>query len=149
MQARGIDAHALCCFVIDERMFALDVRLVLEVVSVESLLPVPRTASFVLGLFSLRGTPVPVVDLPAVLGFGSSRSQTSQTIVILKSGELLAGFPVQRVHEIVETSRGSAFASHAHKHPAIDCFFRSLDASVPVITVLDADNLLARLERAR
>ena len=99
------DASALCCFMLDGRAFALDVDLVTEVVNVDSILPVPRSQSWVLGLFNLRGSPVPVVDLGQILGFGSANTQRSPVALVVKNDELVAAFAVDRMAEVMQRDR--------------------------------------------
>jgi purine-binding chemotaxis protein CheW len=139
--------HGLCSFVLDDRVFALDVDLVLEAITIESILPLPRSPHFVLGLFSLRGTPVPVVDLSRALEFGTMKTKPSPVVLVLKSGDLLAAFPVDRMGDVFLPDRGTILPANKDEHPAVSCFFSVTEAGSPrVITVLDSHYLLERLQ---
>jgi purine-binding chemotaxis protein CheW len=139
----------LCCFLLEKRPFALDVDLVTEVVAVDEILPVPGSPSFVLGLFSLRGSPVAVVDLGDILGFGAPAPKKTSTVLVVKRDELTAAFLIDRMVDVFRSDRGTITAVAAHEHPAVSCFFTAGEGASPgVITVLDADYLIRRL-RAR
>src|SRR4051812_18406109 len=62
----------VCAFWIGRRCFALDIRIVAEVVTIDSIIPVPLSRPELLGLFNLRGTPAALVDLERVLELPAS-----------------------------------------------------------------------------
>jgi purine-binding chemotaxis protein CheW len=151
MRREKTAAHGLCTFSFEGRWFALDVDLVIEVVSPEMILSVPRSPPFVLGLFSLRGSPTAVVDLGVVLGFGptaSAQKAKNTVVVVIEKDDLVAAFPVDHVGEVVHPGRGVITPADADEHPAVSCFFSTKEAPVRVFTVLDAQHLLERM-RAR
>jgi chemosensory pili system protein ChpC len=56
--------------------------LVAEVVNVDALLPVPRSAEWVLGLLNWRARPVPVISFDALLGHGVHGANPRSKMVI-------------------------------------------------------------------
>ena len=79
-------------FWIDKTEFALPVTVIQEVVNEpECYSPVPLSPPHVIGLFSLRKTIVPVVDLRVLLGFPEASASTNRKVAILENGDLCIG----------------------------------------------------------
>ena len=57
---------------IGDDLYAIETAQVREVVAAPTLTPLPTAPSQVLGIFNLRGDIVPVFDLAAILGVGST-----------------------------------------------------------------------------
>jgi|GEM_PF-4023579 len=95
---RKADA-GVCLFTLGGKRFALDTALVGEVVTVSRMLRVPLSPAAVLGLFSLRGTPVAVVDLLAVFAMGGGRPSGDETqVLVLRTSEgVVAGVRIDRL----------------------------------------------------
>src|SRR5262245_22162767 len=66
--SRDVGSAFLCTFRVAEERFALSTALVRELVEVTNVTRVPQTSQALLGLFNLRGEPLPLVDMAAVLG---------------------------------------------------------------------------------
>jgi chemotaxis signal transduction protein len=93
-----------CVFWLGAERYALDAVEVLEAISLTQLVPVPLSPSWLLGLTSLRGTPLPIVDLPAVLGLpsesGSRRLGKGETALVLRVDGILFGCRVERLEAV-------------------------------------------------
>ena len=103
MGRRG-DGHEVVqyvSFVVDERLFGVDIRLVKEINPNVAINPVPRTRPQIRGLVNIRGQVVLVIDIAVVLGRGPRRITPDSHIVILKTAsELLrigAPWPAETV----------------------------------------------------
>lgn len=141
---------SLCAFWIGEKAYALQTRIVGEVLNVAAFIPVPGTPPPVLGLFNLRGTPVSLVDLGAVLGLPSipGVSSRSRTVLVLRYGEaIFTGVLVDRVDLVVQAGLGLFTARDASDGDAVVQGFLEIEARQGlVITVLDPAVLFQRLE---
>jgi purine-binding chemotaxis protein CheW len=143
--------RGLCAFTMGERLFAIDVALVSEVVKVESAIPVPRSPSFVLGLFGLRGAPIALLDLEEILGIGEPQGQKAvNTALVVKHDDLVVAFAIDRLEAVVTPDRGVESPADASDHPAVSHFVTLDDApNARVLTILDAEFLLHRLDAVR
>jgi purine-binding chemotaxis protein CheW len=140
----------LCTFVVDRRLLALDVAIVAEVVNVDATIPVPKSPSFVRGMFNLRGMPIVLVDLNEILQLGSGRTGASPTALVVKRDDLTVAFSVDRMAAVLPRDRGTITEVQADEHPAVSCFFAPDDESVKgVVTVLDPEHLVGRLQTLR
>jgi purine-binding chemotaxis protein CheW len=133
--------------------YALDTVDVLEAVSIPELVPVPLSPPWLLGLTSLRGAPLPVVDLPTVLGLpsvpgASDGSENPQALVLRIDGILLGG-RVDRIEAVygLGEARLETVAS-ASEHKAVKGLLEVGKAAVPA-TLLDHAELARRVGALR
>ncbi|MCI0395703.1 MAG: chemotaxis protein CheW [Chloroflexi bacterium] len=83
-QGQTLDLLAL---VLGGERYAVEVRHVREIYSLEQITPVPRTPSFVVGVFSARGRLLSVIDLRAFLGLPKLGLSGSRKIVAVTAGD--------------------------------------------------------------
>ncbi len=77
-------------FVVDRRLYGLDIRVVKEINPNVAISPVPHTRPQIRGLVNIRGQVVLVIDIAVVLGRGPRPITGDSHIVILKTaGELV------------------------------------------------------------
>lgn len=78
---------------------------ILKVTTIERVLPVarvPRTPPFVKGVINLRGDIIPVLSLRQRLGFPDIEETDDTRIIIVNTGEVVAGFVVDAVTEVLQ-----------------------------------------------
>lgn len=91
----------LLVFGLDGSAYAVDVELVREIVRMKKLTRVPRAPGWLLGVVSLRGEVVEVVDLRIRLGLGASTPGRSNRIIVLHGeGDRVTGLLVDSVSEV-------------------------------------------------
>jgi purine-binding chemotaxis protein CheW len=128
-------------FYLTESEFALSVSYVQEVVNAPaSYTPVPLAPNYLRGLFNLRGTVIPVVDLRELLHLGTKPSSEAQKIAIIelegscvgllfdKTGEVFKGQDEERT--LFEDSHSSVISGVIKK-----------DAGKRLIQILDVSKL--------
>ncbi len=91
----------LCTFQVGGQKYALSTTLVRELVEVTAITPVPRTAPAVLGLFNLRGEPMPLVDLSLVLGSTAATVEAKSSAIILRSAHMSVGARIDALGTVV------------------------------------------------
>ena len=79
--------------------FCIDIRSVREIRGFTASTPLPQAPDFVLGVINLRGAVMPVLDLRARLGLGTTEASGRHVIVVVHHGETLAGLLVDAVQE--------------------------------------------------
>ncbi len=122
-----------------------------EVVVVERIAPVPMAPGSVRGLFNLRGTPVALMDLAMVLGLGdeAKRDARAVTALVVRDGDLLVGFVIDRMEAVVSETQGAFTEAGTDDHAAVRGFLELGGAAGRVVTVLEPAVLLERLEAVR
>jgi len=71
-------------FVLDEEVYALDIRQVREVLDLTTITKVPRMPDFMRGVINLRGGVVPVVDLRLKFGLPATEKTVDTCIIIIE-----------------------------------------------------------------
>src|SRR5205085_132660 len=101
-------------FLLDTDLYGLDLAGVREVARPTPLTYVPGAPRAILGVISLRGQMLPIVDLRLILGMesagvvtaplgeGVSSGRSRARIVVVAQGEIVAGLLVDAVTEVYE-----------------------------------------------
>lgn len=77
----------LLTFSLGGHPYAIESRRIVEVLPLVSARPLPRTPDYVLGLFTYRGSLVPLVDLGVLLGAGPAAAMLSTRVIVVSLGE--------------------------------------------------------------
>jgi purine-binding chemotaxis protein CheW len=134
----------LLTFVIAGEQYAVDIERIVEIVTPRPVTRVPNADPSIVGIVSLRGTIVTLVDVRRKLGHPPAGAQDEETriVVVDLTGEII-GFIVDRVLRVVKTSP-EAIEAHPVVHAAeldesVRGVFRAGDA---LTIVLELDKLL-------
>jgi purine-binding chemotaxis protein CheW len=85
-------------FVVGEEEFAIPILTIQEIIKPIEYTRAPRTPSHVLGVFNLRGSVIPLIDLRMKFGVPANKSDDMRYIV-LKDGDEIAGFVIDRLNQ--------------------------------------------------
>lgn len=102
----GENRLELLLFSLNSRqIFAINVFKVKEVIKVPQLTKLPGSHHNITGVASLRGVPVPVIDLRSAIGFPPSRLDSQeQNLIITEYNRTIQGFLVGQVRNIINTA---------------------------------------------
>lgn len=93
-------------FTLNGEVFAIDILQIREIIEYGTLTEVPMMPDTIRGVINLRGQVVPVIDLSARFGRGTSRVARRTCIVIvelpLDDGRQVLGVMVDAVNEVLE-----------------------------------------------
>jgi purine-binding chemotaxis protein CheW len=94
-------------FEVGERLLAIDVGHLREVVRWQPVTPLPNAPELIEGVIDLRGAVVPIVDLGRALGGASIAPAPGTRIVVTEVDGLVMGLVVDGAHEVlpVEVAR--------------------------------------------
>jgi len=96
---------------IGEHRYALEARLVAEVLPLVAITPIPQAPAGVAGVFDYRGVPVPVIDLSQLTLGRPARNRSNTRIVLVHypngpGRPFLLGLIAERVTETVRRDLG-------------------------------------------
>lgn len=94
----------LIAFRVQELEYCIDIRQVREIRGFAAATPLPHAPEFVVGVINLRGTVLPIVDLSARLGFGSTTPTARSAVVVVEIGGELVGLLVDGVSDIISVN---------------------------------------------
>jgi purine-binding chemotaxis protein CheW len=143
--AVGLDS--VVCFVIDGKSYALDVAVVRQVVSVDKVLPVPRTAPAIIGVFALHGATVALVDTRTVFGLPAATT-TTDALVVARGHRTICALTIDRVLGVARFTEASFTPAVRGREPPQIAGFMSDDRGA-LVTVLDTSTMLHALEALR
>jgi chemotaxis signal transduction protein len=142
-----------CVFWLGGQRYALDTLCVLEAITLTQVASVPLSPPWLFGLTSLRGTPVPVVDLPAVLALPTRAAHRAgaagqPALVLRVDGVSLAG-TVDRIEAVYAFDAARlAPATSAAEHSAVRGLLE-VGASGAPATLLDHAELGRKVNEMR
>jgi len=106
MDANEISQEQFLTFYLAGEEYAVPVLRVKEILEYQVVTRVPNTPPWVRGVFNLRGSVVPVIDLAVKLGLGEAPVTKTSCIVILevdlKGEPLVIGVVVSSVSQVVD-----------------------------------------------
>jgi len=99
--------RSFVAFRIDTEEFAVDIGSIQEINRAVEVTRIPNSPPHVQGVMNLRGKIIPVVDLRRLLGFHTRTADKQSRIIVIEIDEVLAGFLVDSVSEVVQLPEGS------------------------------------------
>ena len=91
-------------FVVGDEEFAIPILTIQEIIKPIEYTRVPRTPNHVLGVFNLRGSVIPLIDLRMKFGVAATKTDDMRYIV-LKDGEETAGFVIDRLNQAIRINK--------------------------------------------
>jgi purine-binding chemotaxis protein CheW len=95
-------AERFVSFLLGGEGYCVPLDSVLEILRQESVVPAPVSAADIVGVISLRGDVIPVVDLRGRLGLTSQRRAAKRRVLVVQSSKRSYGLLVDEVKEIVD-----------------------------------------------
>jgi len=105
---------------------------------------VPQTPKYILGVFNLRGSVIPLIDLRVKFGLKPKKHNEETRFFVLKQGDDVAGFVIDRLTmalRIKKSDIGPAPDSVAGDDSMIDGVGKQNDK---ILTILKVKKLLER-----
>ena len=139
------DQLELLTFSIAGEQYAVEIERIVEIVTPRSVTRIPNADPSIVGILSLRGTIVTLVDVRRKLRHPPAGGETPDTrIVVIDFHNETVGFAVDRVHRVVKLAR-----SAVEPHPVVHA--NELEESIrgvfrvggALTILLDLDKLLA------
>ena len=93
----GEAAREFLTFTLGAEEYGVDILKVQEIRGYDTVTRIPDTPAFIKGVINLRGQVMPVIDLSARLGKGVAEDGPRQVIIVIESGDDVAGLLVDAV----------------------------------------------------
>ncbi|PKM80060.1 MAG: chemotaxis protein CheW [Firmicutes bacterium HGW-Firmicutes-14] len=95
------DDKQFVVFQLGGETYGIEISRVREIIVMQELTTLPRTAEYVKGIINLRGTVIPVYDLAGKFGLDSSAATKSTRIMVVEVKGYTVGMIVDMVSEVV------------------------------------------------
>lgn len=138
-----------CSFRVGNKLYAVDITHIIEIVRWRAATPIPRAPEFIEGYMDLRGAVIPVLDLKKRLEQEPTEADSRTRIIVLRMDRRVLGFIVEEVLEITPVAEGGlrpapGVDSSAGPHEFIKAVY---NAPMGLVLVLDIASVLSTAER--
>jgi purine-binding chemotaxis protein CheW len=96
------EPRQLCTFLVDNRLFGVDVTLVQEVIRFQEMTRVPLAPPVIRGLINLRGQIVTALDMRARLGLPARNDDARPMNLVVRTDEGAVSLLVDEIGDVVE-----------------------------------------------
>ena len=128
-------------FTVGEETYAFETALVSEVYPVDDVAIIPGTPDFVLGIVSVRGSIVSVLDLQALFGAPVAGRRMPDKVIVLRSGAMELSVAADAIREVKKLPREAVRQSLATLAGVREEYV--IGVTPERVVVLDAAKLLA------
>jgi purine-binding chemotaxis protein CheW len=138
------DVVQLVGFIIGDEEYAVPILSIQEIIKPIEWTRVPQTPAYVLGVFNLRGSVIPLIDLRLKFGLKAKKHNEETRFFVLKQGDDVAGFVIDRLTMALRIKRsniGPAPETMAGDESLIDGVGKQEDR---ILTILKVNKLLER-----
>ena len=104
MVASSSKAELLAFSLVGEE-YAIDILEIQEIIKLPEITSLPRIKDFVLGIVSLRGTIVPIVDLRKLMGLGDTEYSRATRVLVIRSDDEPIGIVVDSVTSVLRIEK--------------------------------------------
>ncbi len=91
-------------FFVGDRLFAVNIFDVKEVVRIEKIIPIPDAPAYVEGVVNLRGIVLPVISLRKRLGLGETDITRAKLVVVIVE-DILVGMLVDQIDRVIQVAK--------------------------------------------
>jgi purine-binding chemotaxis protein CheW len=149
-QRLGREMAELLVFWVGDEEYAIDILEIQELIKLPAVTQVPRTSEAILGITSLRGTVVPVLELSRILKLGTRPVSRTTRVLVLRGGGDPVGLVVDRVTSVVRIERESIEAVPRTMQTETGDLLAGVGrVDERLLIILDLAAILALLENAK
>lgn len=138
------DVVQLVGFIIGDEEYAIPILTIQEIIKPFAWTRVPQVPPYVKGVFNMRGSVIPLIDLRLKFGLAEEKHSDETRFIVMKVGDEVAGFVIDRLTmalRIKKENIGPAPDTINSDDSLIDGVGKEEDR---IITILKADKLLER-----
>lgn len=131
-------------FIIGEEEYAVPILSIQEIIKPFTWTRVPQTPAYVKGVFNMRGSVIPLIDLRLKFGLQEQKHDENTRFIVMKNGDDVAGFIIDRLTMAIRIKKeniGPAPDTINGDDSMIDGVGKQDDR---IITILKVNKLLER-----
>ncbi|HLD23216.1 MAG TPA: chemotaxis protein CheW [Sulfuricurvum sp.] len=131
-------------FIVGDEEFSVPILSIQEIIKPISWTRVPQTPTYILGVFNLRGSVIPLIDLRSRFGLETMKHTEETRFIVMKNNDDVAGFVIDRLTEAIRLPKkdvGPAPDTINEEESMIDGVGKQADR---IITILKVGKLLER-----
>lgn len=138
------DIVQLVGFIVGDEEYSVPILTIQEIIKPIEWTRVPQTPAYVLGVFNLRGSVIPLIDLRLRFGLKSINHTDDTRFIVIRHEDEVAGFVIDRLTEAIRLKKsaiGPAPETALEGESMIDGVGKQEDR---ILTILKVNKLLER-----
>ena len=138
------DIVQLVGFIVGDEEFSVPILSIQEIIKPIEWTRVPQVPGYVLGVFNLRGSVIPLIDLRQKFGLPTQKHTDETRFIVMKHGDQVAGFVIDRLTQAIRLKKaqiGPAPETTLQDESLIEGVGKQEDR---ILTILKVDKLLKR-----
>ena len=131
-------------FIVGDEEFSVPILSIQEIIKPIEWTRVPQVPDYVLGVFNLRGSVIPLIDLRLKFGLPSQKHTDETRFIVMKHDDQVAGFVIDRLTQAIrlkKTQIGPAPETTLQDESLIEGVGKQEDR---ILTILKVNKLLKR-----
>jgi len=100
-----IDIVQLVCFMVGDEEFGVPILSIQEIIKPIESTRVPSTPSYVLGVFNLRGSVIPLIDLSQKFKRTKKKMDENTRFIVIKNKNQVSGFVIDKLTEAIRINK--------------------------------------------
>lgn len=131
-------------FIVGDEEFSVPILSIQEIIKPIEWTRVPQVPSYVLGVFNLRGSVIPLIDLRQKFGLPPEKHTEETRFIVMMHDEQVAGFVIDRLTQAIRLKKNqisSAPETALQDESLIEGVGKQDDR---ILTILKVDKLLMR-----
>ena len=138
------DIMQLVGFIVGEEEYAIPILSIQEIIKPIEYTRVPTTPEFVLGVFNLRGSVIPLIDLRRKFSLRPKSVDDDTRYIVLKHGDNIAGFVIDKLTEAIRIKKSKIEETPETMNKQDGYIYGIGKTDKGIITILDDEALLRR-----
>lgn len=132
-------------FMVGDEEFAVPILSIKEIIKPIEFTRVPGAPSYVMGVFNLRGTVIPLINLRMKFGLVPERQNENTRYIVMHENDQIAGFVVDRLTESIRLKESSIDPAPETIQEGENIIYGVGKKDDRIITILKTEGLLKRV----
>lgn len=131
-------------FIVGEEEYAIPILNIQEIIKPIEYTRVPSVPDYVLGVFNLRGSVMPLIDLRSKFGLEQARQNEQTRYIVMKGEDNAAGFVIDRLTEAIRIKKSRIDPPPETLHKDKGMIYGIGKREDNILTILKVESLLKR-----
>jgi purine-binding chemotaxis protein CheW len=131
-------------FMVGDEEFAVPILGIQEIIKPIEYTRVPKTPPYVLGVFNLRGSVLPLIDLRMKFGLSRSRENEDTRYMVIRHNDEIAGFVIDRLTKAMRIPESAIDPAPETIHDEQNLIYGVGKQEEKLVSILIVETLLKR-----
>ncbi len=134
----------LVCFMVGDEEFGVPILSIQEIIKPIECTRVPSTPSYVLGVFNLRGSVIPLIDLRQKFKLPKQKTSDDTRFIVIRNENQVSGFVIDRLTEAIRINEDRIDPAPENMNENDNHIYGVGKREDRIISILKIDSLLKR-----